>query len=519
MPEIILSTLNARYIHASMGLRYLLANMGALQSSTKLLEFNINTRVIDIAESLLIDKPKIIGLGVYIWNATETLQLVQLLKTISPETIIVLGGPEVSYEYEDQQLSSLADYVITGQADLAFKELCEDLFNHRKPVNKIIHPLPLELSQIKLPYDYYNDEDISNRVIYVEASRGCPFKCEFCLSALDKTVYPFDPGLFLEEMNKLYQRGVRHFKFVDRTFNLKVDTSIKIMRFFLDKMDETNSQNLFLHFELIPDHLPEKLKSTISEFAEGSLQFEIGIQSLNPDVQTVISRKQNTQKVNDNLKWIRDHSNAHIHADLIIGLPGESIESFARGLNQLYNMNPHEIQVGILKRLRGTPIISHTDEYDMRFNPLPPYNILSNSLISFEQMQRLNRFARYWDLIINSGRFSYTKPVLLADTAFENFLNLSDWIYKNTGQTHKISLERLFTLLYSGMIEALHLDQKEAGNCLLKDYEISGLKGKAKFIGKYEKPADGNENISSPEKSQQQSNKRQLSHRQLRHGN
>lgn len=482
MPAIILSTLNARYIHASMGLRYLMANMGALQPSTQLMEFGINGRAIDMAETLLQQHPRIIGLGVYIWNATETLQLVKLLKTISPETIVVLGGPEVSYEYEQQELVSWADYVVTGQADLAFRELCEDLLEDRKPINKIIHPLPFELSQIKLPYGCYTNEDIRNRVIYVEASRGCPFKCEFCLSSLDKTVYPFELDLFLGEMEKLYQRGVRHFKFVDRTFNLKADTSIRIMRFFLDKMDADNSQQLFLHFELIPDHLPEKLKSTIAEFPAGSLQFEIGIQSLNPEVQQRISRKQNTQKVVDNLQWIREHSNAHIHADLIIGLPGESIESFARGLNQLYAMNPHEIQVGILKRLRGTPIIRHTDEYDMRYNPLPPYNILSNDLIPFEKMQRLNRFARYWDMIINSGRFNHSKQLLLANTAFENFLALSDWLYAEAGQTHKISLDRLFTLLYRGMTEALALDAQQATDALLKDYEASGIKGEAKFL-------------------------------------
>jgi len=436
----------------------------------------------DITESLLKLKPEIIGLGVYIWNATETLQLVKLLKTVSPETLIVLGGPEVSYEYEQQELVSYADYVITGQADLAFKELCDDLFNNKKPVNKIIHPLPLELSEIKLPYEYYNDEDVANRVIYVEASRGCPFKCEFCLSALDKTVYPFDLNIFLAEMEKLYQRGVRHFKFVDRTFNLKAATSIRIMEFFLDKMDASNSQNLFLHFELIPDHLPEKLKTTIARFPEGSLQFEIGIQSLNPEVQNIISRKQNTQKVADNLNWIRNHSQAHIHADLIIGLPGETIDSFANGLNQLYEMNPHEIQVGILKRLKGTPIIRHTAEYNMRYNPLPPFNIVSNSLISFEEMQRLSRFARYWDLIINSGRFKNTKQTLLANNAFYNFLKLSDWIFETTNQTHKISLERLYSLLYTGMIEALEFDVQLVTDSLLRDYEMSGIKGRPKFL-------------------------------------
>lgn len=499
MSKITLTTLNARYIHASMGLRYLLANMGPLQSSTQLVEFNINTRVMDIAETLLQDSPDIIGIGVYIWNATETLQLVQLLKTISPETVIVLGGPEVSYEYEQQQLVSHADYVITGQADLAFKDLCDDLTNNRKPINKIIHPLPFKLSEIELPYEYYNDEDVRNRVIYVEASRGCPFKCEFCLSSLDKTVYPFDLDIFLNEMQKLYQRGVRHFKFVDRTFNLKADTSIRIMDFFLDKMDNTNSENLFLHFELIPDHLPEKLKSTIARFPDGSLQFEIGIQSLNPDVQTIISRKQNTQKVTDNLHWIREHSAAHIHADLIIGLPGETIESFAQGLNQLYTMNPHEIQVGILKRLRGTPIIRHTQDYDIRYNPQPPYNIVSSKLIDFAEMQRMSRFARYWDLIVNSGRFSYAKSVLLENNTFENFLCLSDWIFKTAGQTHKISLERLFSFLYRGMIEAVKLDPQVVSDALLEDFEASGIKGYPKFL-----QGEVNKNKKSSQSSQRQ---------------
>ena len=482
MAQIILTTLNARYIHASMGLRYLFANMGNLQSKTELIEFNINTRVMDIAESLLLHNAKIIGIGVYIWNAMETLQLVKLLKTISPDTKIILGGPEVSYEFETQEIVSCADYLITGQAELTFKNICDDILNNKKPFNKIIHPLPFELSEIKLPYEYYNDEDVANRVIYVEASRGCPFKCEFCLSSLDKTVYPFDLDIFLTEMDKLYQRGVRHFKFVDRTFNLKAATSIRIMEFFLNKMDSNNTQDLFLHFELIPDHLPEKLKTTIARFPEGSLQFEIGIQSLNSEVQTIISRKQNTEKVTNNLSWIRNHSQAHIHADLIIGLPGETIESFGEGLNQLYKMNPHEIQVGILKRLKGTPIIRHTEKYDMRYNPLPPFNIVSNNLISFENMQRMSRFARYWDLIINSGRFKHTKKIILENQAFENFLNLSNWIFKTTGQTHKISLERLYALLYNGMINALEFDEKIVTSALLRDYENSGIKGRPKFL-------------------------------------
>jgi len=279
-------------------------------------------------------------------------------------------------------------------------------------------------------------------------------------------------------MQKLYDKGVRHFKFVDRTFNLKVDTSIRIMEFFLNKQDK----ELFLHFELIPDHLPEKLKSTISRFPEHSLQFEIGIQSLNPEVQTLISRKQNTDKARNNIQWIRNSSHGHIHADLIIGLPGEDINSFARGFNELYLMEPHEIQVGILKRLRGTPVIRHTEEYDARYSPLPPYNILSNKLIDFNTMQRLTRFARYWDIIINNGRFKHSRDLLLSNTPFENFIKLSDWIFKETHQTHKFSLEKLFRLVYRGMTETLNIDSNKTRIVLLQDFEASGIKGQPKFL-------------------------------------
>ncbi len=504
MSQITLCTLNARYIHASLGLRYLLANMGDLQSKTRLIEFNINARAMDMAESLLAAKPAIIGFGVYIWNVEETCTLVRLIRVISPETIIILGGPEVSYEYEEQQIVEHADYIVTGQADLEFAQLCSELLAGRKPVNKIIHSLPFDLASINFPYAYYTDEDIRNRVIYVEASRGCPFKCEFCLSALDKSAIPFAIDEFLMQMQMLYERGARHFKFVDRTFNLKVDTSIRIMHFFLDKIDENNSQQLFLHFELIPDHLHDRLKSVIAQFPAGSLQFEIGIQTLNPEVQQRISRKQNSEKVESNFKWLTQHSNVHIHADLIIGLPGETMSSFAEGMNRLYQMNADEIQVGILKRLRGTPIIRHTQEYDLRFNPIAPYNILSNSLIDYTDMQRLNRFARYWDMIINTGRFKYSKQLILGNQPFQQFMALSDWLYQESGQTHQISLDRLFKLIYEGVTKLFPVDTIEFENALIQDHTASALKGKPRFIKSHR------QDTKSPR--QQQSNQRQLRH-------
>jgi len=501
MTPIILATLNARYFHSSLGLRYLMANMAELQAGTEIREFIIDARPIDVAEKLLSGQPRIIGLSLYIWNVEQTTQLVALLKEVSPQTTIVLGGPEVSFEHERQPIVELADYVICGAADLEFAELCRELLADRVPPQKIIHAIPFKLSQLKMPYYLYNDEDIKNRLIYVEASRGCPFKCEFCLSALDKTARPFDQTLFLVEMQALYDRGARHFKFIDRTFNLKIKDSIRIMEFFLERM----SDDLFLHFELIPDHLPGALREMIQCFPEGTLQFEVGIQSFNPEVQALISRKQDNQKSAENLSWIRNHSHAHIHADLIIGLPGEDVASFARGFNRLAALNPHEIQVGILKRLRGTPLVRHTTEYDMRYNPNPPYNILSTDRIDFPAMQRLNRFARYWEMISNSGRFRKAMALVLTDNPFEGFIKLSDWLFAETGQTHRLALKRLFELLHRYLTDEVGINSEVAIDVLRQDHQASGLSSVPAFL------------IEQQSQQQKKSTKRSLESRQAQH--
>jgi hypothetical protein len=251
-------------------------------------------------------------------------------------------------------------------------------------------------------------------------------------------------------MEILFQRGARNFKFIDRTFNLNIKTTMQIMQFFLDKM----SEELYLHFEVVPDHLPRKLKELLAQFPEGSLQFEVGIQTFNVEVQANINRKQNNAKSKENLMWLKDSTNAHIHADLIFGLPGETFESFRASFNELYLCRPHEIQLGILKRLKGSPIIRHTEAFDLRFNPLPPFNILSTDRVSFATMQLVNRFARYWDMIGNSGRFKHVLPIILADNPFDNFMAITDWIFNKTGQTHKINLKKLFELM-SQAAEAL----------------------------------------------------------------
>ncbi|MEY3887270.1 MAG: Ribosomal protein methylthiotransferase RimO, partial [Pseudomonadota bacterium] len=249
-PNIVLSTLNAKYIHASLGLRYLMANMarhgGAnLADQTALLEFTLAKPLPDMVSQLLdtlgaarVGQVQIIGFGVYIWNVVQTTELIRLLKAQRPDLKIVLGGPEVSHETDQQEIVQISDHVITGWGDLSFPKLCQQLLYGPQPLMKVIQGEQPPMDQIELPYQYFTDADLANRLLYVEASRGCPFKCEFCLSSLDKTAWAFELAPFLNELHTLFQRGARNFKFVDRTFNLKIDASVQILQFFLDKLKE-----------------------------------------------------------------------------------------------------------------------------------------------------------------------------------------------------------------------------------------------------------------------------------------
>lgn len=440
---ILLATLNARYAHTALGLRYLLANMGKYAPQTRILEMVIGISPLAAAEKILALEPAIICMSVYIWNVEAVTRIVALLKALAPQTPVILGGPEISHETTSQPLAQMADYIITGWGEATLPKLCAQILDGHPPAEKIHAGEHLPMDDIVLPYHLYSDEDIAHRTLYVEASRGCPFRCEFCLSSLDKTARAFDTERFLAEMEKLYERGARNFKFVDRTFNLNTAACLKILHFFLGKIHLKPDDPVFAHFEVIPDRLPEALKAALQQFPAGTLQLEIGIQTFNPEVQSRISRKQDNEKSETNIRWLRTCTQAHLHTDLIMGLPGETLESFAAGFDRLVKMQPHEIQVGLLKRLRGTPVLRHTAPFKLVFDPAPPYGILSTADIDFFTMQRMTRFARFWDLVANSGRFVRTLPLILADTPFARFMALSDWLYETGRTTYGIALDRL----------------------------------------------------------------------------
>jgi radical SAM superfamily enzyme YgiQ (UPF0313 family) len=465
--ELILTTLNARYTHASLGLRCLRANLGAVRDRSAIAEFTISQRPVDIVEALLAQSPRVIGIGVYIWNARESLEVVRLLKQLAPQVKVVLGGPEVSFELAGSEWLSLADHVITGEGEVAFARLAASLLESGPPAPQVIAGALPDVKTMALPYDEYSDEDLAHRVVYFEASRGCPFSCEFCLSSLDEKVRNFPLEAVLAALTRLIARGARQFKFIDRTFNLSPKVSHALLDFFLER------QGLFVHFEVVPDRFPEALRSRIERFSPGSLQLEVGIQTFDGETAKRISRPQDNEVIEANLRWLSS-TGAHVHADLIIGLPGEDAASFGRGFDRLVATGPAEVQVGVLKRLKGTPIIRHDADFAVVWSHEPPYEILSNRLIPFAEMQRLKRFARVWDLISNRGHFTQSVSLLWSrsGSAYASVLQFSEWLNARAS-LGGVAVARMAEFFLSYLVEQGH-EREAVGLQLAKDFSRPG---------------------------------------------
>ncbi len=454
--DVVLVALNARWSHASLALRCLKANLGALQDRCALLERTLEDRPVDVVEAVLALQPRVVGLSVYVWNAVPMLEVARTLRAVAPHIVLIVGGPEVSHEIEEQELCALAHHVVKGEGEQAFHALCVHHLGGagrlaQVPAHVVDGGKP-DLSVLSSPYGLYDEVDVRQRVVYVEASRGCPFTCEFCLSALDDGVRQFPLEAFLADLQSLYDRGCRAFKFIDRTFNLRIDVAERILSFFVERC--AVDDDLFVHFEMVPDRLPERLRTLLVRFPPGRVQLEVGIQTLDVATATLIARRQDVVRLEDNLRFLAASTGVHVHADLIAGLPGEDLDSFARGYDRLRALGGQEIQVGILKRLRGAPIARHTTSHGMVFSTTPPYEVLQTAALSFGDLQRIKRFARYHDLVVNSGRLPATAALLLAGpSAFASFLAFADWLWTMTGARHGLALARLASLVHRFLVE------------------------------------------------------------------
>jgi hypothetical protein len=477
--NIILSTINAKWIHPSLALRLLKANLGSLEDSCEIIEFNLRQPLVEIIGALASAGSRILGISVSIWNNTATVRLLEELYKVwssaGKRPVVVLGGPEVSHLPSDAEIFRYADYVIRGEGENAFRELCENILTNRlhngqsssvMPAPQFTNAENADVSKIKSGYHLYTDEDAAKKLIYVESSRGCPFNCEFCLSAVKEhggalREFPLEP--FLAEMDSLIRRGVRTFKFLDRTFNINIKRTLRIMEFFLEKIEERNERqdSLVVHFEMVPSLFPAELREMLTRFQQGTLRLEIGIQTLNGETASRIKRSGGGQSFSpeeelETLRFLRQQTSAIIHADLIAGLPGEDLASFGKGFDNLWlalsdEEKPPaatmelraEIQLGILKLLPGAPIQRHNNAFRMRYNPAPPYEVLETSVMSEDDLKRIKNFARFWEIIVNRSLSSDYINNLSGKPVFKKFMALSDLLYARFGRNWGIDKNEL----------------------------------------------------------------------------
>ena len=494
--DILLVAANARYSHCAYAARSLMANLGEFGASARILETDLDITPLQLASQIVEAHPRIVGFSVYLWNVRLIEATARILRAVAPHLRLIAGGPELTVDYPQ---ASLFDAVIVGEGETAFRTFCE---NHLSPTSVLRPPSPglcpptsvLRLptsdlrpptsdlrpptsvlcaspedpAQLVLPYPLYTDADLAQRTVYVESSRGCPCSCTYCTSA--------NTGLRLIPLEKLtpafdtlWQRGLRRFKFLDRSFNAPAAHAAALLDYFLRRA----TPDMQLHFEINADHLHASVASLIAAFPKGALHLEAGLQTLNPRVAEGVGRSRDTAATLANLRFLTRQTGATVHADLIFGLPGEDEASFARGFNTLIEeCSPPEVQVNLLKGLPGTRLVRDAARLGLVFNTEPPYELLHSDAMDFATLMRLQRFARCWELVHNRGRFPYTVQALHAASGadfYGAYQTLAARIHAGEGKLFAIALPRLSRHLHAHLVEVCGMTTAEADRLLAAD--------------------------------------------------
>ncbi len=460
--KVILSTLNSKFIHSCLAIRYLQGYVEDL-IHIDIKEYTINQNIDFIASDLYKLGPEIIGFSTYIWNLTETLKICKILKTVNPKIKIILGGPEVSFDGEKiLEDNKFIDFIIYGEGEETFREFIKKTIDGNEDYddiegliysqgNKIIknppRPLIKDLNIIPSPYKNIGDE-FENKIVYFESSRGCPFNCEFCLSSTIKGVRYFEINRVKEELNNLIEGKVRQVKFVDRTFNANKNYAMEIMSFIINK----NPKDINFHFEVTAHLLDREMLNFLSGVKEGLFQFEVGVQSTNLDTIDAIGRTTDFEKLRDITKEIKSHKNIHQHLDLIAGLPYEGYDSFRKSFNDVYEIRPEKIQLGFLKLLKGSGLRKDQEKYGFKYLDEPPYEVLENDFIKFKEIIKLKTIEDLVERYYNEGYFEHALEFIVHNhytSPFDFYEDFSYyWEFKNY---HKVSNSRI--RLYEILIE------------------------------------------------------------------
>lgn len=470
--NVICSTLNAKYIHTNLAIRYLKA-YAAPEYNIQMKEYTIKDPIMNIVSDLYLAKPTVIGFSCYIWNIEETLKVVSMIKKIDPSILIVLGGPEVTYDTTEWMKNyPHIDFIVIGEGEQTFKHLLNEMetaqdyqnvhgIAYRNNGKVMVTPQMNKLDLKELPSPYRFPEDVGSlgkRVTYIETSRGCPFSCQFCLSSIEVGVRYFDRETIKKDIRYLMANGAKTIKFVDRTFNISRSYAMEMFRFLIDE----HLHGTVFQFEITADIMrPEVIEFLNQEAPKGLFRFEIGVQSTNDYTNELVMRKQNFSKLTRTVTMVKEGGKIDQHLDLIAGLPEEDYSSFRKTFNDVFEMRPEELQLGFLKMLRGTGLRLRAEQHQYVFMDHSPYEILANNVLSFDDIVRIKQvedvLEKYW----NDHRMDTAVEYLVTSifpSPFDFFQEFGSYWDMQGWSRIGHQLEDLFRRLYS------FLEQKSADN-------------------------------------------------------
>ena len=454
--NVVLSTLNSKFIHSSLALRYLKAYGEAHGQAYDIVEYTINMPVLHILSDITEHDIDILGFACYIWNIEMTLHVVDMVKAVRPDIKIVLGGPEVSFTADELlERCPNIDYIVQGEGEEAFHALVTALQLGNDGLNPVIPGVRgrrdgsilgsleavevSDLSTIPFPYTEEDMEDLEHKIIYYESSRGCPFSCQYCLSGNKNTVRFFPQERTLEELQWFIDHGVKQVKFVDRTFNCAPHHHRPLMEFMRDSDTDMN-----FHLEMEPELMTEWETNILCETPPGRIQIEVGVQSTHKKTLDAINRYNDWPYIQKSIRPIIQAGRTHVHMDLIVGLPHEDFNRFGQSFNDLFSLQPHALQIGFLKLLKGSGV-RRMREYKYVADPLAPYEVLSTHVLPYDDVRFLKYFEDVFERFYNSERFRTTfgyigQQLIHGETdAFTYFCDMTRaWLKEGN---HKVNLK------------------------------------------------------------------------------
>lgn len=446
--KILLTTLNTKYIHSNLALKYLYESAGIYRDLLQIKEFTINNDDISIYMEIMRGGYDAVCFSCYIWNISRTVELIKDIKQSCPEIKIIVGGPEVSYDSEEllERVPEI-DLVMQGEGDLTFFSVVESLAEGKWNYStKILSSPPVKADEINFPYSFIEPEP--DKIVYYESARGCPYNCSFCLSSIDKGVRLFPMERVKAELGYFIEKKVKQVKFVDRTFNVDVERAAEIMWFIIENDNGVTN----FHFELCGDRISKKMLDAFKGSRNGLFQIEIGVQSAHEKVLLACNRRVDFELLKENTEIILSGGNVHVHLDLIAGLPHESFDMFKESFNQVYNVGSHDLQLGFLKLLKGTQIRREAQEHGYVFRQREPYEIISNKYIKSEEIIRLKMVENVLELYYNKPGFRNTLRYLLDKSKakpFDFYMDFAEFYYGNGYHEYSHSRNELYDILFS----------------------------------------------------------------------